>query len=62
MSQYVVEYTYQGKTFVIDTPAARNEKDARDHIRSAYFNGQVQEVVFRAKPPSVLGKLIERFK
>lgn len=59
MKPHTIEYRHMGKTYLMSL-AAESIPDAEARLRSAYFNGEAQEVVFRVGVGKKLGKIIER--
>jgi|GEM_PF-4396301 len=56
MSTFGIEYRHMGTTYFIPVPAAKSFEDAENHIRSARFNGEAQEVVASMPVPGWMGK------
>lgn len=50
MTQYAIEYRHMGKTYVMHL-CAESQEDAEARLKSAYFNGEAQEVVWKGRVP-----------
>lgn len=57
LKPFAVMYHHMGKDYTIEVYAT-DPQDAKNRIRSAYFNGQVQEIVASVEVPAWLGGLI----
>lgn len=54
---YTVTFRHKGKTRTMDFHAT-DDADAQAQMNSAWHNGEFHEVVYRAKGPEWLSKLI----
>lgn len=61
LKPFAVAYMHMGREYTIEVYAT-DAQDAKNRIRSAYFNGQVQEIVASVDVPSWLGGLITGVK
>ena len=57
LKPFAVAYMHMGREYTIDVYAT-DAQDAKNRIRSAYFNGQVQEIVTSIEAPKWLGDFI----
>ena len=57
LKPFAVAYMHMGREYTIEVYAT-DAQDAKNRIRSAYFNGQVQEIVASIEPPQWLGDFI----
>lgn len=57
LKPFAVAYMHMGREYTIEVYAT-DAQDAKNRIRSAYFNGQVQEIVASIEAPKWLGDFI----